>query len=190
MAQRSLRKELVEAAFQQFHTHGYNGAGVKDITDAAGAPKGSFYNHFPSKEALAVVALERYGSGLRLDELKEPTVDPLVRLRRHFEFLRDAQLDQQFLQGCLFGDFANEISDHSETIRKAIQVGFAYWTECLTAAVADAQAAGQVSAGQDPSTLAAFLLNAWEGTLISSRTERSARAFKPFFDTVFGVLLR
>ncbi|MDH6222397.1 TetR family transcriptional regulator C-terminal domain-containing protein [Streptomyces pseudovenezuelae] len=148
------------------------------------------YNHFPSKEALAVIALERYGSSLRLEDLRDSSVYPLIRLRRHFEFLRDGQLDQQFLRGCLFGDFANEISDHSEIIREALREGFAFWAECLTCAVADAQAAGQVSAGQDPATLAAFLLNAWEGTLISSRTERSAKAFKPFFDTVFGVLLR
>jgi TetR/AcrR family transcriptional regulator, transcriptional repressor for nem operon len=190
MAQHSLRGKLVEAAFQQFHAHGFNGAGVKDITDAAGAPKGSFYNHFPSKEALAVVALERYGSGLRLEDLKDSSVDPLVRLRTHFEFLRDAQLDQEFLRGCLFGDFANEISDHSETLRAAVRTGLNYWRDCLIAAITDAQAAGQVSTAQDPATLAAFLLSAWEGTLISSRTERSTEAFAPFFDIAFGALLR
>ncbi|WP_406424298.1 TetR/AcrR family transcriptional regulator [Streptomyces sp. NBC_00873] len=54
MARASLRENLITAAVEQFHIHGYAAAGVKDITDAAGAPKGSFYNHFESKEALAV----------------------------------------------------------------------------------------------------------------------------------------
>ena len=57
MARQSMREEIVEAGLEQFHTHGYSAAGVKDITDAAGVPKGSFYNHFDSKEALAVVAI-------------------------------------------------------------------------------------------------------------------------------------
>ncbi|MBX9396731.1 TetR/AcrR family transcriptional regulator [Streptomyces sp. TRM72054] len=41
-------------------SRGYAATGVKDITDAAGAPKGSFYNHFKSKEAL-----DRYGATRR-----------------------------------------------------------------------------------------------------------------------------
>ena len=39
-----------------FHTRGFNGCSVQDIVDAAGVPKGSFYNHFDSKEALGVEA--------------------------------------------------------------------------------------------------------------------------------------
>lgn len=66
MSRRSVREEIVNAAVEQFHARGFNAAGVKDITDSAGVPKGSFYNHFVSKEALAVVALERYGESRRL----------------------------------------------------------------------------------------------------------------------------
>ncbi|WP_329455072.1 TetR/AcrR family transcriptional regulator [Streptomyces sp. NBC_01497] len=190
MARRGLREELVVAAVQQFHTYGYNGAGVKDITDAAGAPKGSFYNHFPSKEALAVVALERYGTGRGLDALTDASVDPLVRLREHFEFLRDEHLDLGFSRGCLIGTFATDIADHSDTIREAVRVSLERWSEALTTALAQARAAGLLDVALDPATTARFLLNAWEGTLISSRTERSAKAFRPFFDLVFGVLLR
>src|SRR5260370_32402330 len=88
MARHSLREDIVEAALEQFHSHGYNAAGVKDITDRAGVPKGSVYNHFDSKEALAVVALERYAERRRLEDLADRSVAPLARLRRHFELLR------------------------------------------------------------------------------------------------------
>lgn len=190
MARQSLREELIEAAVEQFHTYGFNGAGVKDITDAAGAPKGSFYNHFPSKEALAVVALERYGTRRGFAELRDTSVDPLVRLRAHFEFLRDEQLDMGFSRGCLVGAFATEIGDHSEMIREAVRGGLDEWSEALATAVSAAQAAGQVSESLDADSAARFMLNAWEGTLISARTDRSVKAFKPFFDMVFGGLLR
>src|SRR5260221_74488 len=88
MARHSLREDIVEAALEQFHSHGYNAAGVKDITDRAGVPKGSFYNHFDSKEALAVVALERYAERRRLEDLADRSVAPLARLPGHFELLR------------------------------------------------------------------------------------------------------
>src|SRR5579859_3093885 len=76
MARHSLREEIVEAALEQFHAYGFNAAGVKDITDSAGVPKGSFYNHFDSKEALAVVALQRYAERRRLEDLADPSAAP------------------------------------------------------------------------------------------------------------------
>lgn len=190
MARRSMREAIVGAAVEQFHSRGFNAAGVKDITDAAGVPKGSFYNHFASKEALAVVALERYGTTRRIAELRDESVDPLVRLRAHFEFLRDEQVDFGFSHGCLVGDFATEIADHSDIIRAAVLQGFENWGDALAAAVAQAQETGQVAAGLDARELAKFMLDAWEGTLLSARTARSAKAFTSFFDIVFGVLLR
>ncbi|GHH83676.1 TetR family transcriptional regulator [Streptomyces sulfonofaciens] len=189
MGRHSLREQLIEAAVAQFHTHGFNGAGVKDITDAAGAPKGSFYNHFPSKEALAVVALERYGAGRRIGELTAGPGDPLGRLREHFEFLRDEQIEFGYSRGCLIGTFATDIGDHSEAIRTAVRESLGRWSAALAAVLGQAQEAGQVNRGLDPEVMARFVLNAWEGTLISSRTDRSAAAFEPFFDMVFGRLL-
>jgi TetR/AcrR family transcriptional repressor of nem operon len=185
-----MREEIIDAAVEQFHTYGFNAAGVKDITDAAGVPKGSFYNHFASKEDLAVVALERYGTTRRLAALRDESVDPLVRLRAHFEFLRDEQLDFGFSRGCLVGDFATEIADHSLTIREAVNRSFEHWRAALATAVAQSQDAGQVGTAVAPETLAEFILNAWEGTLLSARTSRSSKAFEAFFDTVFGMLLR
>ena len=53
MAKPSARDRILDAAVQTLHERGFNGCGVQDITDAAGVPKGSFYSHFDSKEALA-----------------------------------------------------------------------------------------------------------------------------------------
>jgi TetR/AcrR family transcriptional repressor of nem operon len=189
MARPSMREEIVEAALEQFHAHGFNAAGVKDITDAAGVPKGSFYNHFDSKEALAVVALQRYGAERRLQDLADNGVEPLARLRTHFEFLRDENVHREFTGGCLIGNFGAEIIDHSEVIRASVQQSMQQWAALIAAALTEAQQAGTVRADLDPKTTARFVLNAWEGTLIGARADRSADAFDSFFDIVFGTLL-
>jgi TetR/AcrR family transcriptional repressor of nem operon len=189
MARQSLRAEIVDAALDQFHTHGFNAAGVKDITDAAGAPKGSFYNHFESKEALAVVALQRYGTTRRLDELGDTSVPALQRLREHFQFPRQENEARDYTRGCLIGDFGAEISDHSVAIRDAVRDSLANWAAALAGAIADGQREGTIRSGIDPRTTARFVLAAWEGTLISMRAERSSVAFDDFFDVVFGSIL-
>ncbi|MDX3097006.1 TetR family transcriptional regulator C-terminal domain-containing protein [Streptomyces sp. ME19-03-3] len=189
MARRSMREAIVDAAVAQFHAKGYNAAGVKDITDAAGVPKGSFYNHFDSKEALALVALEHYGVGRRTHELAEPGTAPLARLRAHFEFLRDETVDADFTRGCMFGNFGAEIADHSETIRAGVRSSLGVWASRIAGALAEAQQAGELRADLDVERTARFVLNAWEGTLITARSGRSGEAFEDFFDTVFGTLL-
>ena len=48
-----VRRRLLAAGLDLVHARGFAASGVKDITDAAGVPKGSFYAYFPSKEAFA-----------------------------------------------------------------------------------------------------------------------------------------
>lgn len=145
MPRASLRENLIAAAVEQFHARGYAATGVKDITDAADAPKGSFYNHFESKESLAVVALECYGAGRRLEHLYDRSVAPLTRLRDHFEFLRDESIAAQFNRGCMVGHFAVEVVDHSAAVQTVVQTSFDAWSSALAFAVAEAQQAGDVS---------------------------------------------
>ncbi|WP_436532900.1 TetR family transcriptional regulator C-terminal domain-containing protein [Actinoplanes sp. HUAS TT8] len=189
MPRRSMRAEIATAALDRFHAHGY-AVGVKDITDAAGVPKGSFYNHFPSKEAMAVEALAAYGATLGLEELADESVAPLDRLRAHFELLAGQAREREFARGCLFGNLTADVADHSPLIRGHLEQGFDDWAALITGAIAQAQRDGVVAAGLDAATTARFVLNAWEGALLGARAARSEESFAAFFTTVFDVLLR
>ncbi|MGN9777677.1 TetR family transcriptional regulator C-terminal domain-containing protein [Micromonospora sp. H33] len=188
LARKSMREEIVTAALERFHARGYNAAGVNDITQAAGVPKGSFYNHFDSKEALAIVALERYGAGRRLEDLTDSSVPPVQRLRAHFEFLRDEVVRHGYNRGCLYGNFGTEIVDHRDAIRDAVRHSLDTWVDLVATTLTEAQRAGTVRTDLDPEVTAGFLVNAWEGTLIRARTDRSPAAFDAFF-SVFDTLL-
>ena len=51
------RRRIVELAAPVFNRQGYVGASMRDLISATGLEKGGIYNHFGSKEMLA---LERY----------------------------------------------------------------------------------------------------------------------------------
>src|SRR5205085_1513204 len=53
MPKPSLKEAILEAGLKAMFRTGYNGTSVRDVTAAAGAPQGSFTNHFRSKEAFA-----------------------------------------------------------------------------------------------------------------------------------------
>lgn len=56
---RENRERVVEAASELFRERGFDGVAVADLMRAAGFTHGGFYNHFPTKEALAAEALDR-----------------------------------------------------------------------------------------------------------------------------------
>ena len=60
MARPSVKQQIIDAGLAELHARGYAACSVGDITKAAGAPKGSFYNHFASKEDFAVEAVRRF----------------------------------------------------------------------------------------------------------------------------------
>lgn len=190
MARASKREEIAQAALEQFRTRGFNATGISDITSAAGAPKGSFYNHFASKEDSALEALERYAAGLRFEMLDAAGQPPLERLRAHFAFMGADTVDSGFARGCLVGNFGAEVADHSEEIRSAVQRGFQQWAARIARVLTEAQEAGEVGAGLDVRATALFVLSAWEGTLIAARADKSSAPIDAFFQLVFDVLLR
>jgi AcrR family transcriptional regulator len=65
------RAALIRAAREVFAEHGLDGATIQEITDAADVAKGSFYNHFESREdlqrAVAETVLEELGAALDRD---------------------------------------------------------------------------------------------------------------------------
>jgi TetR/AcrR family transcriptional regulator, transcriptional repressor for nem operon len=161
MARHNLREQIVEAGLKTFLQKGFNACGVRDITDAAGAPTGSFYNHFASKEALGAEIVERYArENSRRRALRDKTLPPLERLRRHFAGLNQMYAGLEYGRGCLLGNFSAELADHSPLIRERLPALFASWTRDIEDAVRDAQADGATSSRNNPADVAAFLLDA------------------------------
>jgi TetR/AcrR family transcriptional repressor of nem operon len=187
-----VRERLLEAGVQTFSKSGFNGCSVQDITDAAGVPKGSFYNHFESKEVLAAAALEHYWTAGTCDQLRILTrtdLSPRERLRSYFEAATSEIARIDFTCGCLIGNMAAELSDHSPVIAAQLSAIFIGWSRQVGACIRDAQAAGDLASTADPDQLAAFVLNAWEGALLRARIEKTERPLRQFIETLFTSLL-
>jgi TetR/AcrR family transcriptional repressor of nem operon len=190
MARHNVREQIVDAGLKTLLEKGYNACGVRDITDAAGVPTGSFYNHFASKEALGAEIVERYArESPRRKALKDKTLPPLERLRRHFATMNQMYADLGYGRGCLLGNFSAELADQSPLIRERLAALSASWTEEIADAVRDAQADGSISSTTNPADLAAFLLDAYEGALLRARVEKSGAPLERFVTMAFTRLL-
>lgn len=184
-----VRERLLQAGLDLFHSRGYHAVGVQEITNAAGMPKGSFYNHFASKEDLALAALEQYAAQSPFDLLTDRSAGAVAALRAHFEELARRFTESDYRRGCLMGNFSNEIADELDRPRQLLADLFEGWKFLLTDAITAAQAAGEVSATVPADRLAGLVLSAWEGSLTRARAAHNADPLDDFFDTVFDHLL-
>jgi TetR/AcrR family transcriptional repressor of lmrAB and yxaGH operons len=79
------RSRLIRTASALFRQRGYDGVGLTEILEASGAPKGSFYHHFPAgKEQLAEACVHYAGEqiGMFMDEAMAAAPDFATGIRR------------------------------------------------------------------------------------------------------------
>jgi TetR/AcrR family transcriptional repressor of nem operon len=191
MPRPSARGKIVEAGTELFHRTGFNGSAVEDITNAAGVPKGSFYNHFKTKEQLLLASMDRYAVEAGHTEiLTDPQIPPMRRLKKYFDRLGADFAESNYERGCLYGNLAAEIADHKPGVREKLGAVFSAWVELIADVVRQGQRSGEIRATRDSRTLAGFILSAWQGTLLRVRATRDKELLKEFHRVVFGELLK
>lgn len=58
------RHQLLDSAVKVFAAHGFEAASIQEIAAVAGVANGTFYNYFPTKEAILEAAAIHYGVSL------------------------------------------------------------------------------------------------------------------------------
>jgi TetR/AcrR family transcriptional regulator, transcriptional repressor for nem operon len=177
------RQHILDAGIGVLSNKGYNGTGIKEIVDAAGVPKGSFYNHFASKEAFVVEAIEKTANE-NIEWVKSVLCDdklsPKTRIFNFFDAGHQAQKEQGFQGGCFIGNLCLEMSDENEAIRAATTQVMCKIVKMMGDCLVEAQKAGELSKDTDAYELAEFIHCAWEGAVMRMKGQRSCEAYDVF----------
>jgi len=190
---RDTRQAIIEAGGDLVHRQGFHHTGLKEILDAAGVPKGSFYFYFTSKEdfGLALIAnCARNFAELADQHLDAPVGTPLARLAGFFALMHERLEARGFERGCPLGNLAQEISDLSPAMRQAVSQALRSMAGRMARVLAQARDAGEIPADLDPERTASFMLEAWEGALLRMKAEKSGEPLRRFADFMFHRVLR
>ncbi|HVZ08734.1 TetR family transcriptional regulator C-terminal domain-containing protein [Rhodopila sp.] len=192
MRQTGTRDHLITTGLQLLHTRGFHASGVQDIIQAAGVPKGTFYTHFESKEQFGAEVLGRFWeqrAARTIAVLGDETRPPLARLKAWFDAKVTEREDRKVHPGCMIGNFAAELAVDSRLVRDRLASIFAAWTTLLAATIREAVAAGQITIALPPETVAAFLVDAFEGSVLRSKVDRDPTALRRLREVVFTTIL-
>jgi AcrR family transcriptional regulator len=156
------REAILRQAARLATVEGIEGLSIGRLADSVGMSKSGLFAHFRSKEDLQLATIETADAIFRTE-----VVDPAQRAAPGIARLR--ALSEAFLAhlergvfpgGCFFASVAQEIDTHPGPVRDRAMATVASWSGELEAAVADAQAAGELDPGPD-ATQIAFELDAY-----------------------------
>jgi TetR/AcrR family transcriptional repressor of nem operon len=165
------KQRIVELAAPVFNQKGYVGASFRDLIDATGLEKGGIYNHFGSKEELALEAYDHAMSIVttalaRSQEHATDAPDRLVRLIRAFS----ASARTPAIEGgCPIMNTAIEADDTHPELRDRARESMTQWHRLIGRIVKDGKAAGTLRDDVDPYALASTTTAALEGALMLAR---------------------
>ena len=177
------RQRLLAAAWELLWLNSYATVSVDDLCKRAEVNKGSFYHHFESKVALAEAAFAEQWACLRplLDGIFSVQVAPLERLDGYAAMtLRfQGEKSQEFGQvlGCPWVTLGSEAGARDSELRAVAALKADRVTCYFAAAIREAQALGQVPAG-DAQELAEMCQAFVTGTAARARISNSLEPFK------------
>lgn len=166
------KARMIAATARLLALRGLEGASLADVLEAAQAPRGSMYHHFPGgKDQLVGEAIDLAGrrSLEHMDGLDGQSPEAIAD--RFLDGWRELLVRTQCRAGCAVMA-VTVATDSDEVLRHADSV-FASWVERLTQLF--------VAGGLPPATasdLATGLIAASEGAVAISRAQRDLRPFE------------
>jgi TetR/AcrR family transcriptional repressor of nem operon len=181
-----MKERLMEAAMDLMWRNGYGAASVDAICEQADAKKGSFYYFFKSKSELAAAALEADWKKKRakMDSIFSPTVPPLERLDRYFDFVYQniSKVRERCggaILGCPYVSVGSEVSTQDEIVRKKIDEIMDRKLDYFVSAVRDGAAQGVIETS-DPVAKARALFSSYQGTVAQARIQNDIELLRDF----------
>ncbi|RLC13813.1 MAG: TetR family transcriptional regulator [Deltaproteobacteria bacterium] len=193
MVQKDIKAKILQSGSDIMYRKGYNGTGIKEITDAAGIPKGSFYNYFKSKEHFAISAIEFAGNAT-FERIKATLNDrdklPIERIETFFsEMVGRYVKEMKFTKGCFIGNMCQEMADVNRAIGDKVDYIFRNYTAMLSACLREARESGAIQPDCDVDKLSEFIFNSWEGALLRMKASRNSQPLNAFMEILMEELL-
>ena len=156
---------------------GYTAVGLSEILAAVNVPKGSFYYHFASKDALGEAMLSSYFAEYLADFdeiLGRGNRTAAQRILDYFESWIESQSSFDCQGKCLAVKLGAEVADLSESMRIALKDGIDAIVQRIERALREGIADESITLVGEPGRTAAALYELWLGASVVSKLNRNA----------------
>ncbi len=187
------KERLTDAVLRMIWANSYGATSVDAICEEAGVKKGSFYYFFKSKSDLAAAALDADWKKhqVQLDGIFSPTVPPLERLMRYFEFtyerLVEIKKECGAVLGCPLYTLGSEVCTQDTVLRNKIEEILDRKATYFESAIRDAHAQGLIEA-PDAKAKAKTLFMFIQGALTQARIQNNVEVLRDLYPNALDLL--
>ncbi len=165
------RAKIIQQAANLFNQKGYAGSSLSDIMQATGLQKGGIYNHFSSKEELALAAFD-----FAVKQVKQRYLKALRGKRHAIEKLKamvetfSTAIDELPIKGgCPLLNTAVESDDTHPALRARAQQAMDEWRQMIRRIVEAGMEKGEIQPLTAPDTVATIFIATLEGALMMTK---------------------
>jgi TetR/AcrR family transcriptional repressor of nem operon len=171
------RRRIVARAAPVFNTHGYSGTSMAELTKATGLEKGGIYNHFASKEALALAAFDYAVQVMseRIAAALEGSEGAVARLRALVAMFADYIDNPPVAGGCPILNTAVEADDTEPALRARAQAAMTDLQKLIGSTVKRGVMAGELRSDVEPRRVAVVVTALLEGAIMIGRLYQDSR---------------
>jgi TetR/AcrR family transcriptional repressor of nem operon len=191
--QPNTRDRIIETGAEIIHRKGFNHTGIQEILNAAGVPKGSFYNYFKSKDEFGLQIIDYFSAHFKRianETLEDTRVSPLSRIYAFLTAFMEYFESQNYAGGCPIGNLAQEMGDLSPAFRKRLSEAIDMMVDAYSQVLAVAQNDGKILKNLDIKETASFIIASWHGAIIQMKLSQSLAPLKNHRKFVFDHILR
>ncbi|PBC35980.1 TetR family transcriptional regulator [Rhodococcus sp. ACPA4] len=185
------RETIIACSQMLMARKGYTAVGLNEILTAVHVPKGSFYYHFASKDALGEAMLKSYFTDYLADFdviLGREDRTGAQRILDYFESWIESQGSFDCQGKCLAVKLGAEVSDLSEPMRLALKGGIGAITQRIERAIRAGIDDKSVTLDGDPKPTAVALYELWLGASVTAKVNRTTDSMRNALDLTRQIL--
>jgi TetR/AcrR family transcriptional regulator, transcriptional repressor for nem operon len=178
----------LDAAMELFWRKGYEAASMRELLDAMGIGRGSFYDTFGDKHTLFLSALDRF------QEVRTSWVEEVLRgdgldgIEEVFRRSLDGLFQFQPPRGCLLANSAVELAPHDPEVAARISSYIWRTEDAFRGALQRARDRGEIPSEGDPRSQARFLVNTLHGMRVLARAGADRETLEDTVHVALGAL--
>lgn len=190
---KNTKNRILEVGAEIIHLKGFNHAGIQEILDVAGVPKGSFYNYFRSKEDFGLQVIDHFVNQFTLltsDTIGDRALSPLQKMRKILVRFITFFESKDYAYGCPIGNLSQEMGDLSPAFQEKLKDAIDSMADMYAELLREAQLAGEISGSLNVKDAAYFTVSSWHGALIRMKVEKSSEPLKNHLKFIFDYVLK
>ncbi|HHH72857.1 MAG TPA: TetR/AcrR family transcriptional regulator [Sulfuricurvum sp.] len=182
------RARLIDAAYEEIYSHGYQGAALGDILKKAGVHKGSMYHFFKNTKELALTAIEEKMRERLFDAYTSVLSSPPPYLPGWFTLLRDVTR-RDFKRGCPIANLIQEMSNLDPDFNQTMKEIYANFRSSFKNVYDKAIASGELEPC-DTDRLALLSIVVIEGAILSVKATGDETDYTEAIDMLAEYILQ